>query len=142
MNVFKSQDIILLSMLEFSWVEDSDLHLFWIKFQPGFLVIQATRTLILSWWTGTIVLFAMNSQTFYLGHFFQLAHQKMWKLPLSFWRMYSYLRISSSCRNDQPLDQIHHNQVQWPPGSAVCNNILGTTGRVTATLWNINCEPI
>ena len=31
--------------------------------------------------------------------------------------------MSSSRRIVQPLGQVHHNQVQWPPGSAVGNNV-------------------
>ena len=45
----------------------------------------------------------------------------------------SYLLMLSSRRIVQPPGQVHHNWVQWPPGSAVGNG-LGTTGRVSATL--------
>ena len=36
----------------------------------------------------------------------------------------SYLLMLSSCRIVQPPGQVHHNPVQWPPGSAVSNNVF------------------
>ena len=36
----------------------------------------------------------------------------------------SYLLMLSSRRIVQPPGQVHHNRVQWPPGSAVSNDVF------------------
>ena len=40
----------------------------------------------------------------------------------------------------QLLDQVHHNPVQLPPGSAVTLVYSRHNRKSTATMWNINCE--
>ena len=40
-------------------------------------------------------------------------------LPYGLVECESYLLMSSSRRIGQPPGQVHHNRVQWPPGSAV-----------------------